>query len=134
MHLGLMFANTVWTRPDEVREAVDVCEAAGVESLWAVEHVLTPATPRSEYPYTADGSIDGLGDVVLTDPVVWLAHVSGCSATLRLGTGIVILPQRQPAYVAKEWATLDRLYLASAPARALTGQVLSVSGGFTMPR
>ncbi|MGH1504632.1 MAG: TIGR03619 family F420-dependent LLM class oxidoreductase [Acidimicrobiales bacterium] len=107
--LGLMFASTAWTTPDDVRAAIEICEAAGVESVWAVEHVLTPSELRSEYPYTDDGDLPGLGDVVLCDPVVWLTYAAALSTTLRLGTGIMILPQRHPAYVAKEWATLDRL-------------------------
>ncbi|WP_420452012.1 LLM class flavin-dependent oxidoreductase [Ilumatobacter sp.] len=95
-----MSANTVWTRPAEVRLAVEICEGASVESLWAVEHVLTPSTSSSRSPFKADGGLDGLNDVVLCDPVVWSAHAAACSTTLRLGTGIVILPQRHPAYVA----------------------------------
>ena len=109
MNVGLMFASTAWTTPDEIRRAIDLCEAAGVESVWAVEHVLTPAELRSQYPYTDDGDLPGLGEVVLCDPVVWLTYAAAISTTLRLGTAIMILPQRHPAYVAKEWATLDRL-------------------------
>jgi probable F420-dependent oxidoreductase len=104
-----MFASTVWTRPDEIAEAVAICEGLGVESVWAVEHVLTPRHLRTAYPYTDDGELAGLNDAVLCDPVVWLTYAAAVSTTLRLGTGIMILPQRHPAYVAKEWATLDRL-------------------------
>ena len=109
MKFGLMFANTAWNAPADIVEAVGICERRGVESVWAVEHVLTPARPSSAYPYSESGELTGLNEAVLCDPVVWLTFVAAVSTRLRLGTGIMILPQRHPAYVAKEWATLDRL-------------------------
>lgn len=107
--LGMMFASMTYTTADACREAALVAEEVGLESVWSVEHVLTPRTLRSPYPYTEDGRLDDLHQAVLCDPVVWLAFMAGVSTRLRLGTGIMILPQRHPAYVAKEWATLDRL-------------------------
>lgn len=107
--LGLMFASTIWNTPDDIRNAVEVCEESGVESVWAVEHVLTPMQLKSPYPYNETGEMPGLKDVVLCDPMVWLSFVAAISTRLRLATGILILPQRHPAYVAKEWSTLDRL-------------------------
>jgi probable F420-dependent oxidoreductase len=107
--LGLMFCSTMFTTRDECRALVDLAEGHGIESVWAVEHVLTPAHVSSVYPYTDNGGLDGLNEAILCDPVVWLSFIAGISTTLRLGTGIMILPQRHPAYVAKEWATLDRL-------------------------
>ena len=86
-----------------------VAEEVGLDSVWAVEHVLTPKVITSPYPYTSDGKLADMEQAVLCDPVVWLSFMAAVSTTLRLGTGIMILPQRHPAYVAKEWATLDRL-------------------------
>ena len=47
------------------------------------------------------------------DPLMWLAYVAGATTTIRLGTGILILPQRNPIVLAKEVATLDRLSSAT---------------------
>jgi len=107
--LGLMFASTAWNTASDIRSAIEICEASGVESVWAVEHVVTPATLESKYPYNDTGDMPGLNDVVLCDPMVWLSYAAAFSTHLKLGTGILILPQRHPAYVAKEWSTLDRL-------------------------
>jgi probable F420-dependent oxidoreductase len=107
--VGLMFASTVFTTAEECAEAVAVAESVGIESIWAVEHVLTPLERSSPYPYTSDGNVTGLQELNLCDPVVWLSFVAGLSRTLHLGTCVMILPQRNPAIVAKEWATLDRL-------------------------
>ena len=109
MKVGLMFCSTMFTTAEECRRLVEVAESNGIESVWAVEHVLTPAKVSTRYPYTDSGALNGLNEATLCDPVVWLSFMAGISTTLRLGTGILILPQRHPAYVAKEWATLDRL-------------------------
>lgn len=109
MKTGLMFASTSFTTAEECAVAVEAAENVGIESIWSVDHVFTPLQLESPYPYSEDGRVAGLNETVFCDPVVWLAFVAGISSKLRLGTGVMILPQRHPALVAKEWATLDRL-------------------------
>jgi len=82
-------------------------EATGFESLWTVEHVVVPAGYESEYPYDRSGKMPGSEDAPIPDPLIWLAFVAAATTTIRLGTGIVILPQRNPVVFAKEVATLD---------------------------
>src|SRR3546814_1229794 len=48
-------------------------------------------------------------DFDISDPLIWLTYVAASTSTIRLGTGILILPQRNPVTLAKEVATLDRL-------------------------
>lgn len=84
-------------------------EAAGVESLWSVEHVVIPVGYRSTYPYDPSGKIPAPENVPLPDPLLCLAYAAAVTKTIRLATGILILPQRHPLYVAKEAATLDVL-------------------------
>ncbi len=84
-------------------------EAAGIESLWTVEHVVVPAGYESEYPYDRSGKMPGSEDAPIPDPLIWLAFVAAATTTIRLGTGIVILPQRNPVVFAKEVATLDAM-------------------------
>jgi probable F420-dependent oxidoreductase len=45
----------------------------------------------------------------IPDPLIWLAYVAATAPTLRLGTCILIVPQRNPIVLAKELATLDQL-------------------------
>ena len=84
-------------------------EAAGFESVWGGEHVILPTVIESAYPYTADGKIPAQPDTPIPDPLIWLAFVAAAAPTLRLGTCILIVPQRNPVVLAKELATLDRL-------------------------
>lgn len=109
MKFGLAFASSIAI---EGADALNVCraaEAAGFESLWGGEHVILPTTIESKYPYTADGKIPADSDTPIPDPLIWLAFAAAAAPTLRLGTCILIVPQRNPLVLAKELATLDRL-------------------------
>ncbi|GAC1322004.1 MAG: hypothetical protein NVSMB16_16420 [Acidimicrobiales bacterium] len=70
---------------------------------------MVPEAYGSKYPYSASGRMPGAEDVDIPDPLVWLAYVAGATQRIRLGTGILILPQRNPVILAKEAATLDKL-------------------------
>lgn len=110
MKLGLAFANTgPFAEADGVVEMAVAAEQAGVESLWTVEHVIWPSSYDSEYPYSPTGKMPGDKTSPIPDPLVWLSFAAAHTTTLRLGTGIVILPERNPLVFAKEVATLDRL-------------------------
>ncbi len=63
----------------------------------------------SEFPYSADGKIPATPDTSIPDPLVWLAFAAAAAPNLRLGTCILIVPQRNPLVLAKELATLDKL-------------------------
>lgn len=108
MKFGLFFANAgPFARPDTFEALVRSADENGIESIWAVEHVVVPVGYESRYPYSADGKMPAPENADLPDPIVSLAYAAALSENLRLATGIVILPQRHPVYVAKEIATLD---------------------------
>src|ERR1700722_14840739 len=79
--------------PGRFGAAVDALEAAGVDSLWLPEMVY--------------GS--------LVDPFIGMAHALARTSRLKVGTGVAVLPGRQPVLVAKQLATLAGL----APRRGL---------------
>ena len=110
MQFGLMFANTgPFATADGVVELATLAEAVGFESIWTVEHVIWPSSYSSAYPYSEDGKMPGRTDTPLPDPLIWLAFAAANTSTIRLATGIVILPQRNPLVLAKTVATLDSL-------------------------
>jgi probable F420-dependent oxidoreductase len=110
MKFGLAFANAgPFGRPELGASLARTAEECGFESLWTVEHVLVPAGYQSPYPYGASGKMPGPEDSWIPDPLIWLSYVAALTKRIRLATGIVILPQRHPAYLAKEVATLDQL-------------------------
>ncbi len=110
MRFGIAFANSgPLTEGPTATGCMRAVEAAGFDSVWTVEHVLVPATYESTYPYARSGKMPGGDTSAIPDPLIWLAYVAATTETLLLGTGILILPQRNPAVVAKEAASLDRL-------------------------
>lgn len=110
MKFGLMFANVgPFGQPEGLTHLAQTAESVGVESLWTVEHVVVPKGYQSQYPYSKDGKMPGSEDNPIPDPYVWLAYAAAVTKTIKLATGIIILPQRHPFYVAKEAATLDQL-------------------------
>jgi probable F420-dependent oxidoreductase len=111
MRLGLMFANTVWGTDRQGATAIaEAAEEAGFESLWTVEHVVVPSGYESKYPYDRSGKMaGGAEEFDLPDPLIWLAYVAARTSRIKLGTGILILPQRNPLITAKEVASLDVL-------------------------
>jgi len=81
----------------------------GIHALWAPEHVVLFDDYASSYPYSPDGRIPAGGETGMLDPFPTLTFLAARSERVRLGTGICLLPQRNPVYAAKEVATLDWL-------------------------
>ena len=110
MKFGLMYANAgPFAYPEGLTHLARTAEEVGVESLWTVEHVVIPVGYKSTYPYDPSGRIPAPETMPIPDPLVALAFAAAVTKKIRLATGILILPQRHPLYVAKEVATLDVL-------------------------
>ena len=109
MKVGLAFASSAAIDGAATLEICRRAEAVGFESLWGGEHVIIPDEIYSKYPYTDDGKIPAEPDTPIPDPLIWLAFAAAAAPTLRLGTCILIVPQRNPLVLAKELATLDQL-------------------------
>ena len=99
-------------------ELVQAGEEAGFESAWTVEHTVIPSGYESVYPYSESGKIaGGAEDLILPDPLIWMAHMAGATERIKFGTAILILPQHSPVVCAAQVATLD--YMSGG--RALLG-------------
>jgi probable F420-dependent oxidoreductase len=109
VEFGLMFANVFFPGAEAAKAVTVAAEQAGFDSVWGVEHVLVPAGYQSTYPYAPDGKMPGGEVIAMPDPLIWLTYVAGITSTIELATGVLILPQRNPAVLAKEVATLDSL-------------------------
>jgi probable F420-dependent oxidoreductase len=110
MKFGIAFANIgPYVDPERACGLARSAEQAGFESIWTVDHVVVPAGYRSTYPYDPSGRLPSGEDAPFPDPLIWLAYVARATSTIRLATGILILPQRNPLVLAKELATLDHL-------------------------
>ena len=81
-------------------------EELGFESIWYAEHPAVPVASNSPFPATG-GEIPWTYSH-FTDPYIALARASGATSTIKLGTGITLVPERNPLLLAKEIASLDR--------------------------
>jgi probable F420-dependent oxidoreductase len=108
MKLGCQMAFNERTSPDFIAAAGALVEECGIHSLWVPEHVLFFPEYASRYPYTENGKIAGDPNSLL-EPLTALTWIAGHTTTLRLGTGILLVPQRNPVYTAKQVASLDYL-------------------------
>jgi len=111
MKFGLRYCNTQrYVDPKEAVAFAQAAEASGFESLWTVEHTVVPADYRSAYPYDPSGKMaGGRSDIPLPDPLIWMAFIAAATTSIKLATGILILPQHNPIHAAKQIATLDHL-------------------------
>ncbi|MCP4226924.1 MAG: LLM class F420-dependent oxidoreductase, partial [Actinomycetia bacterium] len=110
MKFGIMFASTGPFASAEGAAAIATnADRCGIESIWAIEHAVIPDGYQSQYPYSASGKIPGSEEADIPDPLIWLAYAAGLTTEVRLATGILIVPQRNPVILAKECATLDKL-------------------------
>jgi len=111
MKFGLRYANLGrYANGPAAVELAQAAEAAGFDSIWTVEHVVVPHGYQSRYPYSDTGRMgSGLEDFPIPDPLIWLTYIASATRTLKLGTAILILPQRNPVITAKAVASLDHL-------------------------
>jgi probable F420-dependent oxidoreductase len=99
----------VFATPESLDPAVLAkrAEELGFESFWVPEHAIIPVKTTSPYRGSPGGVIpDSYSRIV--DPFVALARASAVTQTIKLGTGICLVPERNPLLLAKEIATLDQ--------------------------
>src|SRR5829696_9195359 len=93
--------NFLCSHPENLVRVAKVAEAAGYDSLWTGEHVVLPDPQVPPSPVAPEGR--------MLDPAVALTFAAAHTSRVKLGTGIIILPQRNPLVLAKELASLDEL-------------------------
>lgn len=109
MKFALHFGNTNFPDAAGATRLARLAEAAGFDSLVAIDHVVLPDDYASTYPYSASGRMAAGATATYPDPLIWLAHVAAVTTRLRLLTGVIILPQRNPLVLAKQVATIDAM-------------------------
>src|SRR3981189_1601464 len=117
MKLGVVFPQTeIGSAPAVIRDYAQASESAGYDHLLVFDHVLGGKLERFDKlgrvpPYTDQSAFH--------EPFVLFGYLGACTQRLELVTGIVVLPQRQTALVAKQAAAVD----------VLTGGRLRPGGG-----
>ena len=92
-----------------VAEPARRAELAGFDSIWCSDHVVMPATVRSAYPFSDDGSIRWDPSEPWYDAVVWCAAIAVVTERVEFGTAVMLAGLRHPLVLAKQLASIDAL-------------------------
>ena len=95
--------------PDYLVAVAEEAEARGIHGIWVGEHVVAFQSYGSSYPYAGDGKMPLPAESGLLEPFTTLAFLAARTTRVRLGTAMVLLPQRNPVYTAKDVSTVDWL-------------------------
>jgi probable F420-dependent oxidoreductase len=95
--------------PQMIRDFARRAEENGVESIWMGEHVALFDKNTYGYPGSKDGRIPVPPGGGMLDVTATFGFLAAATSKLRLGTGVALVPQRNPIYTAKEVCTLDWL-------------------------
>jgi len=95
--------------PEVMRAVGQEAEERGFESLWVAEHVVLFDEYDSAYPYDPSGRFPAGGDAGMVEPFTALTYLAAVTERIRLGTGICLVPQRNPVYTAKAVTDVDAL-------------------------
>lgn len=110
MDIGLFLgAGVPPTTPQWLAEVARGAEERGFSSLWLGEHVVLFDEHDKRYPYASSGDFPIKGPGGMAEPFGTLSYLAGITTRIRLGTGVCLVPQRNPLYTAKEVANLDWL-------------------------
>ena|SRR5690242_11454163 len=100
MKIGLFAVNYgTCGDPASAVEIAQAAEAAGLESVWTGEHIVLPDPSLPSFPLAPD--------TPMLDTIVALAWIAAHTKRIRIASGIIVLPVRNPLILAKELATLD---------------------------
>lgn len=95
--------------PDCFDQVGAKADAAGLDTLWASDHLIMPPPMKSKYPGTPDGSLPEGWKRRYYQPFSVLNYLAGRTRNVRLGTSVLILPMRNPMEVAAQVAELDQV-------------------------
>ncbi len=107
MKVGLIPVNVGVATGANMIGLAQLAEQVGFESVWTFEHVVVPVDYESKYPYDTSGKMGAEPETHFVDPLIALAAVAASTSKIRLGTGVNILSQANPLFLAKQAASLD---------------------------
>ena len=107
MKVGIIPVNIGVESVEQIVDLAKLAESLNYESVWTFEHVIVPIDYESKYPYNSSGKMGMPPETNFVDPLIALTAVAAVTEKIRLGTGVNILSQVNPLYMAKQAASLD---------------------------
>lgn len=110
LSIGIVPVNSgAYMSQNYLTEFGQLAEDLGYESLWTFEHVIIPEEYTSKYPYNPKGKLAISGQENFVDPLVAISFLAAVTKKIRFGTGVNILSQSNPLYLAKQVSSIDYL-------------------------
>jgi probable F420-dependent oxidoreductase len=95
--------------PQAIRTVAVAAEAAGLDSLWAMDRLLSPVAPRTfGYPGRPDGTLPAAQRTAL-DPIVALTVAATVTERIAVGTDVLVAPWYPPVLLARSLAAIDQV-------------------------
>lgn len=94
---------------ETIRRLAEAAEAWQYDSVWITDHVVLPRRTAAPYPYDPAGRWDLEAAQHYLEALTVMSYVAGLTRRVRIGSSILVLPQRNPVLVAKAVASLDVL-------------------------
>jgi len=94
--------------PDSIRTIACEAEALGYDSVWVLDRLLYPVSPKTPYRVTLDGSLPPAYQRTL-DPLGALTFAAACTSRIGLGTSVLNLPFYNPVLLARQLTSIDVL-------------------------
>jgi probable F420-dependent oxidoreductase len=96
-------------RPDVISSFARAAEDAGFDSLWVFDHVVLAREQGSAYPYSPDGRLGFNPQNDFIEALTLMTHLAAVTSRVQIGSSVLVVPMRQPVYLAKVLASMDRL-------------------------
>ncbi|HKA54333.1 MAG TPA: LLM class flavin-dependent oxidoreductase, partial [Candidatus Binatia bacterium] len=104
MNIGML--TTATAQSGDLAEVARQAEALGYDSLWIPEHPVIPIGHKTPFPASRDGQLPEHYNR-WADPFIALTVAAAATKRIKLGTGICLLPERDPLLTAKVVASVD---------------------------
>jgi len=108
MEIGAWVGNNGVATPEHMRAVARAAEEHGLASLWAADHVVWPVEYASKYPYGGDKYPSDANQPVC-EVISTMAWLSAHTTRVRIGSLVIVVPQRNPWILGKQLATIDVL-------------------------
>ena len=97
------------SNPRDIRTIAEAAERFSYDTITVADHIVVPSSIGANYPYSEDGEFawtaDGSTDCM--EQFTLLAWLSAVTSSVRLLTSVIVVPHRNPLFMAKSLATTD---------------------------
>ncbi|HTU01262.1 MAG TPA: LLM class flavin-dependent oxidoreductase, partial [Candidatus Sulfotelmatobacter sp.] len=92
-----------------ITEVAQRAEALAYDSIWVTDRLLIPTQPTSAYPYSPSGELPLGPDEPWLEALTTVTYLAGITTRINVGTSVLVIPYRNPVFMAKALATADYL-------------------------